>query len=91
MQWPEHLFPSVGASNPGKKKFFLTLFLQKNVIFHTFFNRKDEKGMVKDKISRYLALFWCFDNFFFFTLFYTVFKHQDLFELYFTVSTVTWS
>jgi hypothetical protein len=39
--------------------------------------------MVKDKISRYLALFWCFDNCFFVTLFYTVFKHQDLFELYF--------
>jgi hypothetical protein len=85
MKCPEHLFPSVGASNPGKKRkeFFLPIFLHKKIIFLNFFNRKDEKGMVKDKISRYLALFWCFDNFFFVILFYTVFKQQDLFELYF--------
>jgi hypothetical protein len=66
-----------------KKRIFLPIFLHKKIIFLNFFNRKDEKGMVKDKISRYLALFWCFDNFFFVILFYTVFKQQDLFELYF--------
>jgi hypothetical protein len=48
MKCPEHLFPSVGAPNSGKK-----IFLHKKVIFLNFFNRKDEKGMVKDKISRY--------------------------------------
>jgi hypothetical protein len=55
MKCPEHLFPSVGESNSGKKetKIFLTIFLHKKVIFLNFFNRKDEKGMVKDKISRY--------------------------------------
>jgi hypothetical protein len=36
-----------------RNKFFLTIFLHKKVIFLNFFNRKDEKGMVKDKISRY--------------------------------------
>jgi hypothetical protein len=51
MKCPEHLFPLVGASNPGKKRkeFFCPYFCTKRSFFLTFLTERMKRGWLKTK------------------------------------------